>query len=379
MKKFFAIAAALLIGVAAFAQETNKDENGKTKFGGYETNKFLDNWFVDLGAGINTTWDISHGGLETGGLAVQVDLGKWLTPEYGVRLGWRGLKNSVNDTDDCFNFFKGDFLLNFSNLVAGYKELRTWDLIPFIGAGVMLDDIAEQEYGAELGLINNFRLSNNFDINLELGGIIGYAQRYGDYDGRYVTFPYATLGLVYNFNRSNFTRVSTTAAAAAAAIAAANAAADAAKKEAADAKRNADGALADANNALAEAQQLKDEAARAANDKGNIDGLFDEPVVVYFELGKSTLTAREKAHAEYVIKNIIARGNNVKFTLSGNADKATGSAKRNQVLSEQRANTVLNLVKELGLSEDQFTVEANGGIDLYSPVELNRCVIIEKQ
>ena len=126
-----------------------------------------------------------------------------------------------------------------------------------------------------------------------------------------------------------------------------------------------------------ERMQLVDEAKKAA--KANVDGLFDEPVIVYFQIGKSTLTKTEKAHAEYAIKNIIARGNNVKFTLNGSADTGTGSKARNKQLTEERAKTVYALIDELGVSRENITVVEWNGKDRFATPELNRAVIIEKQ
>ena len=105
----------------------------------------------------------------------------------------------------------------------------------------------------------------------------------------------------------------------------------------------------------------------------------DEPVVVYFQIGQSTLSKAEKAHAEYAIKNIIARGENVKFTLNGSADTGTGSKARNKQLSKQRAQTVYNLVDELGVSRENITVVEWDGTERFATPELNRAVIIEKQ
>lgn len=103
-------------------------------------------------------------------------------------------------------------------------------------------------------------------------------------------------------------------------------------------------------------------------------------MVVYFEIGQSKLTSAEKAHAEYAIKNILARGENVKFTLGGSADTKTGSAKRNKQLSEQRAKCVYNLIDELGVSRDNITVvEWDGKTQRFEATELNRAVIIDKQ
>ena len=45
-------AVALTASPVAFAQEDgNRDENGKIVRGPYETNRFVDNWFVSAGGG----------------------------------------------------------------------------------------------------------------------------------------------------------------------------------------------------------------------------------------------------------------------------------------------------------------------------------------
>ena len=394
MKKFFAIASALLIAVSAFAQETNKDENGNYKYGGYETNGFWDNWFVGAGVGVNGSMDnldkVYLGVLGSNDATgegvvfpgIDVFVGKWIEPCYGVRIGWHGLKNTAEITKQqndnvTVNDVHADFLWNISNQFWGYKENRFYNLSPYFSAGYIWSRYCKCG-GAGLGLLNQFRLGSKWGLYADVRGLMTRAGIVGD-PGTNILLS-ATAGLTYGFGKTNFTRVSTTAAAAAAAIAAAEAAKNAAAEDAAKAKKNADDALADANNALAEAKQLKDEADKAAKDAANTQGLFDEPVVVFFEIGKATLTSTEKAHAEYTIKNIISRGNNVKFTLGGSADTKTGSAKRNKQLSEQRAQTIVNLIDELGISHDNIEiVEWDGKFQRFSVNELNRCVFIEKQ
>ena len=388
MKKFFVFAAALLVSVAAFAQETNKDENGKTIWGPYETNTFFDNTFINLGGGVNTavksiknpsTW----GNL---GIAVQADFGKWFTPEWGARIGYRGISNDIKDYANVankFHFGKADFLWNLSNSFAGYKEQRFWDIVPFAGFGVLATSQGKGmnlEYGAEGGFINNFRLGNRVDLNLELGTIVGRGAAYNVGAGRLILFPYATLGLGFNLGKTNWTRKATTIAAYTAAVAAAEAAANAAKA-------NVDAALAAKNAAEANAKALADENAKlrkeladASAQTGDYSALFDEPIIAYFKIGSAKISPAEKAHIEYAVKNIISRGDNVKFTLAGNADSKTGTPKINQKLSEKRADAVYKLMTEgLGLDPSRFTVKANGGNDVFDTPELNRCVFIEKQ
>ena len=71
-----------------------------------------------------------------------------------------------------------------------------------------------------------------------------------------------------------------------------------------------------------------------------------------------------------------------KLTVTGYADKGTGYASRNQMLSEKRAQTVAEALKEAGVPASQIvTVEGLG--DTIQPFpennDWNRCVIIEGQ
>ena len=394
MKKFFAIAAAILISVASFAQETNIDKDGNYVYGPYETNAFSDNMFWGLGIGGNSIWNWTNGPkvpfVSMPGLALEGYVGKWFTPGVGARVGYYGL------TQNLFNqgqhVLAADLMWNFSNSVYGYSETRKWFWAPYLRAGLEMycnNGIAagtNREW--VLGFGSMLIHPINDKLNFVIDNPILVTKTTESSQNTVVTnegkakqilsmfsFPFSVMvGLQWNIGRSTWTRTATTAAAAAAAIAAAN---EAAKKAQNDAQKVADNAKKEADNAKNEAQQLIDEAKKAAST--NVDGLFDEPVVVYFEIGKSTLTKKEKAHAEYAIKNIISRGENVKFTLNGSADTGTGSKARNKQLSEQRAKTVYNLVDELGVSRENITVVEWDGTERFATPELNRAVIIEKQ
>ena len=389
MKKFFVFAAALLVSVAAFAQETNKDENGKTIWGPYETNSFFDNTFINLGGGVNTAVKSLTNPKTWGnfGIAAQADFGKWFTPDWGARIGYRGIANDIKDFANVankFHFGKADLLWNLSNAVAGYKELRVWDIIPFAGAGVLATNQGSGmnlEYGAEGGFINNFRLGNRVDLNLELGTIVGRGAAYNVGAGRVILFPYATLGLGFNLGKTNWTRKATTVAAYTAAVAAAEAAANAAKA-------NVDAALAAKNAAEASAKSLADENAKlrkeledALGQAGDYSALFDEPIYAFFKIGSAKLSNAEKKHIEYAVKNIISRGDKVKLNIFGDADKGTGSKRTNEKLSQKRADAVYKLLTgELGLDPSRFEVVKGkfDGVDDLTPAELNRCVVITK-
>lgn len=385
MKKILVVAAALLVSFASFAYEDNRDAQGNIQKGPYETNEFFDNFFVGAGLGVNIAMDNFSGiikksvDLETGFAFPALDLyiGKWLEPCYGVRLGWQGLADNIYDTDFNFNYFHFDFLWNINNFFWGYKEDRFYSFIPYLHGG-----FAKTGYGRGMaggfGFLNNFRLTEPLALTLDLRATGANTDLIPVQTGNYVQTT-ATLGIVWTFGKKNWTRKSTSAAEAAAAVAAAEAAAAAAEAAKQKAEAN-EKALADQNKALAdENQALKDQLGKGGNGAA-FDELLSKPMVVYFEIGQATLSNKEKAHLDYVVKNIVSKGEGVKFTVSGNADSKTGTKARNAQLAQQRADYLFKLLTgEYGLSADQFEVKSNGGNDIFSKAELNRAVIIEKK
>lgn len=69
---------------------------------------------------------------------------------------------------------------------------------------------------------------------------------------------------------------------------------------------------------------------------------------------------------------------NTVYTITGYADKGTGSKKINERLSKERAQAVYDcLVKEFGVSESQLRIDYKGGVDnmFYDDPRLSRAVI----
>jgi len=60
------------------------------------------------------------------------------------------------------------------------------------------------------------------------------------------------------------------------------------------------------------------------------------------------------------------------FILSGAADKATGSDKRNRHLSTERAKYIGKQLIKRGISKDYMKATSLGGINQFSPKEANR-------
>ena len=387
MKKFVTLMMALVMSVMAFAQEGNRDGDGNFVYGPYETNRFIDNWFVEVGGGVNMPVDnflqIFKGGLtyDFGGLTINANLGKWLDPVYGVRLGWQGLTtgnvdNRVNgiggsfDGNHYFNYVHGDFMMNVSNLFAGYKERRAINVVPYLTAG------AEFGHGARAlavggGLELPVRVSNvvaivpQFQVLASNGNVIG---------GKgVVLLPSASVNVRVNLGRNNFRRSATIANGYIAEI-------TGLKADLANARNAANDAVNRANALQSEVNSLKKAASESKcaviPNVSYVDDLGVSNFVLFFDLGKSTLSAKELEHLDFYAKNIISNSKKVKFYVTGATDSKTGSARRNEQLRKARAEYVCDLLAEkYGLGGHIEEVEG-GFIDYVDVPELSRAVVI---
>ncbi len=403
IKIFGALAiASLLFSANAFAQENNnRDENGKVVRGAYETNKAFDNTFIGIGAGINTVVPSITAPKNWGkiGLAADLNFGKWWTPAIGMRLGYHGLwdvakANAINGTKTGdkfgFHYIHGDLLWNISNTIGGYKETRFWDFVPYATMGVL--DVCKGvnpfkkgasnnfEYAAGAGLLNVLRLSNRVNLTIDLMALVGKAAAYTNGAGRLIVFPSATAGLQFNLGKTNFDRHSTITPVVIPVPF---------TTEQYNALKDKVAALEKENAALKDKIALLEKEVAPLRKLVNgqtylyengtftaVDVKAGAPISVYFDLGSAKISAREKAHLEYFTNNIATA--DTKVEVNGYADKATGSVKTNQALSEKRAKAVVDLLKKAGMPESNIECKANGGVDIFNtPAYKNRVVTIE--
>ncbi|MBQ6912302.1 MAG: OmpA family protein [Bacteroidales bacterium] len=394
--------ASLLFSANAFAQENNnRDENGKVVRGAYETNKAFDNTFIGIGAGINTVVPSITAPKNWGkiGLAADLNFGKWWTPAIGMRLGYHGLwdvakANAINGTKTGdkfgFHYIHGDLLWNISNTIGGYKETRFWDFVPYATMGVL--DVCKGvnpfkkgasnnfEYAAGAGLINVLRLSNRVNLTIDLMALVGKAAAYTNGAGRLIVFPSATAGLQFNLGKTNFDRHSTITPVVIPVPF---------TTEQYNALKDKVAALEKENAALKDKIALLEKEVAPLRKLVNgqtylyengtftaVDVKAGAPISIYFDLGSAKISAREKAHLEYFTNNIATA--DTKVEVNGYADKATGSVKTNQALSEKRAKAVVDLLKKAGMPESNIECKANGGVDIFNtPAYKNRVVTIE--
>ena len=128
--------------------------------------------------------------------------------------------------------------------------------------------------------------------------------------------------------------------------------------------------------------RLRDELAKKPKEKVITKSFKDfvtTPVSVFFNLGKINVAnlkdlVNVKALAKY------AKENNSKMLVTGYADNSTGSAKLNERLSADRANTVKNELIKMGVPEANIQTAHNGGVKILgvdSPVDFDRRATVQ--
>ena len=389
--KFFGVlaAASLLFSFNAAAQEdANRDENGKVVRGAYETNGAFDNIFIGVGAGVNSVIEKGYG-LGKMGLATDVNFGKWFTPAVGFRAGWHGLYDTAKSgafEKAPFNYFHVDALWNISSSIDGYKETRFWNFIPYATGGVLSvkhDGANDLEYSAGIGLLNMLRLSERVGLTIDLAMLTARAETFkaNGFVARYLGLPYATLGLAFNLGKTNFDRHSSITPVVVPVPFTTDQYNALKDKVAALERENAElkNKIASLESELAPFKNLVDgQTYLFQNGRFTaVEAKVVSPATVYFDLGSSKLSQREQAHLEYFAGNVV--NGDTQLLLTGSADKQTGTARGNQKLSEQRVETVKNLlINKFGATASNIETVANGDTkNVFDTPAKNRCVVIE--
>ncbi|MBQ8674531.1 MAG: OmpA family protein [Bacteroides sp.] len=379
--KFKLIIASLL--VAGVCATVNAQE--KTK---YYTDKASDNIFLGVGVG---GMSVINGGFNTPTFNLNVSLGKYITPVWGVRGQIGGFWQSLDEQDTQYHDYCRKFgevnldaMLNVINLFAGYNPDRKFNLYLFGGPTMNLakavdtnitydgnNNYAEvREYdehglkarfGATAGLGISYDINSYWALNLEgrvgvTPSIFGDASdcRKAEATGR------LNVGFAYTFGGKKF--VSCEAKIDKTAI---NDEVNKYREELAQAQTD----LAQTKNALANVQRETKEVVKEIEVAG--------PRAIFFGIGSSKIDDYGMVNIQLAAK-VLKANPDKKYKIAGYCDKATGSSSFNQKLSEKRAQAVYDALIAEGVDKDQLELVGFGGTEnMFGKDYLNRVVILE--
>ena len=351
------------------------------------TNPFWSNWFFSVGGGAQVLYgNTDHIGKLGRRISpsLNVSLGKWVTPGFGLRMQYSGLQAKGFTRNEIADYVKGapradgsykqhwdymnqhgDLMLNLNALFGGYNPNRVYEVIPYIGAGWAHSYSRPHTNVATFnaGIINRFRLSNAVDLNVELnatgleGKFDGEQKGKRDYDG----ILGATLGITYYFPTRGFQRPVPQII----------------SEIELRQLRNQLNALAVSNMELQQQLANAKQPVTVEEEAVVVTDPDIAPRTIFFEIGSDKLSPQEEMNLSYLANRMKAFPD-VTYTINGYADSATGSAAFNQKLSLARAQAVKDLlVNKYGIAADKLTIAAGGGVDKFGQPILNRVVLVE--
>ena len=396
-----ALAAAIFAATpnASAQGESNRDEFGNIVRGPYETNGFGDNWYIGIGGGINYILNDNFDGKIAP--SIDANVGKWFTPTIGMRIGYQGIGIQMwsdtpgllgstlnNDRNQYlqklgYMYIHGDLMWNISNEIGGYNDNRFWNFVPYAHAGYFRTygvngvKFADNEIAAGVGLLHNLRLSYRLDliIDMRATAVKGAALN----SSGLTILPSVTAGLAVDLGWPEFIRTGTILGALEIANAEKTQILETAivALEAANAALEVENAgLQKKNSSLTkQVENLKNQP--KLDPTAFLDGM--SPAALYFDIGKATLSAKELHHLDFLAKNLIAtadKDTKIYVTIMGSADSNTGSARRNQHLSEARGKYVFDLLtSKYDISPERLIVKSEV-VKANADPALSRAVLI---
>ena len=383
MKKLVVVLfAALALGISANAQdEFNPGWNLSVKGGvNYSTSNLwqIDKWHhftpngsLDLGYSFSP-WFGLRGSLSgpLGAYPVENKMGKFNYGQLGL--------DAVFDIANMFNYNAKRFLSPyiFVGGAANYR-FKTDAAAAHFGAGVRAGlgfDVRLSDAVKLVLELQDNALGNKFntlDDNAIFGGDILNWKRPFKWDDNFA----ALVGLKFALGNKKAAAAAAAAAAAeaeAARLAAERAAAERAAAERAAAERAA-AERAAAERAAAERAAAERAAAERAAAQRAVPATVTESI--YFDINKSVLKNDQIAKIDHLV-SFLRQNPSAVVTVSGYADKATGTASRNMTLSQQRANAVKKALTDAGIAASRITTEYYGDTQQVSGVpEQNRVAV----
>lgn len=360
IKNIFLGALVAMASVSASAQTTQTTT----------VEEFNPHWYVQLQGGAQyTLGELSFDRLLSPN--AQVVGGYQFSPVFGARIAvnaWQSKAGSALSTGNYkWKWYyvapTADLTVNLTNLCFGYKPGRFFNLSVFGGLGANIawwnrghvDDawhakaeIMQREYTlldkadymeyiwmdtktrfvAQFGLIGDFRINDNFSINLEVNANTLSDHYNSKRAGNTDWYFNGLVGLRYNFGATHKTKTIVTPVAEPKIV-----------------------------------EKIVERAAPTAVEKAapvpvaaKVTKLQRE---VFFLIRGSDISITERPKCDEIV-DFLKKNPNAKVTVTGYADKGTGNPRVNKMYSEKRAAVVTEYLKAQGIAASRITTQAKG-------------------
>ena len=375
-----------LLSLNAFSQERAISENG-----------WWDNWFIQLkgGASFMVAGDQNMKLRDKGGNVgdittpyVGIAAGKFFSPSVGARVdigGW-SLKNfnpktNVNGESLKANYIQTNFdaMFNMMNIFGHYNPDRIFDINMFVGVGYLrsLGIANEGDYSTSknflvprAGAQFMFHITDRFDIfaetnfNMVNRNLLLASRKEPGYLN-------ATVGVNFNLGKTGW---KTGEFSDPAMIQSLNDRINEQRGQISEQEAE----IAALNNKLKDCQRNNQMLKEQAESNKPCDELLEDiRIVVTYEIGKVHVSKGQLVQL-YNVAKLMEKHPDMKICITSYADAKTGSAKRNQQLSEDRASVIKRIFTEnYNIAEDRICTKAYGASEqAYDENDWNRVSII---
>ena len=369
-------------------------ENKKFRHANFETNRFIDNWEVSVGVGGQSFYrlhetpdlDLNEGNKISFGFNVAA--GKWFTPIFGARVQYQGISmtNAVLETGAennwNYHYIHADALINLTNWICGYKSDRFYNAVLIGGAGYGLSSSenmegVNNEMVMTAGLQNRFRLCKSWDANLELKANLtkqGFDNANSGF--RFGNIYDVTAGVTYKIsNKRDFALIDHDMYTSK--IAALEKDVENGNKTIAEGEEE----VAKLKKALDKEKKAKEAAMEAERKaKAAYAPTPNQSLSIFFRLGESEISDKNEENLKFLAEAIKASKGNEVFTITGYADRQTGTEEYNENLSKERAEAIYNYLVDLGVEKDRLKIDYKGCKEqpFSGRAYMNRVAIIKK-
>ncbi len=152
-----------------------------------------DNWFINISGGVSSFIGSPIGCEDLFGRmepTLQIGIGKWHTPSIGNRVSFQGFKWKSGELQgQQYRHWHADLLWNLTPTFNIGNVGCRWDIIPFVGVGLIDNRTADRRlFAINYGIQGRFRIMESLHVTAELGNAttfkdsdgIGSSRQFGD-------------------------------------------------------------------------------------------------------------------------------------------------------------------------------------------------------
>ena len=353
-----------------------------------ETDEFRGHWYIQVQGGVGqTVGETSFGSLISPSAAF--NFGYRFTPVWGLRAGisgWQGKGAVLGPTEVYrYSYLQGsvDVTADICGIFSGYRAGRS--LSPYLFAGVGVNGGFNNSEANSLsgrfpednllwtgrsilpagrfGLGTGIRITDAVHFNVEVNANI-LGDRFNSKRGSAVDWQLGALaGFTFNIGLKKGRKAEPVPSSAPVPVAVQM------PEPSEPSEPSRPGAAEPSSESVDSAESGEPSSAESAPQFNPVQE------DIYFSIGKSVIRPGEKTKLAEVVSLLESYPEAV-ITVTGHADRATGSAGRNLELSKERARNVAAALMDGGVSGDRITVLYKGDTENpYSEPERNRVAI----